>query len=132
MSNSKSEYVLENKDIKKIYTRGSGPGGQHRNKVETCVMLTHIPTNISARIDGRRRSQNEKEALKILQQRVCEYYNSISDSNVVETRRNQIGTGSRGDKTRTYNTKNNKVVDHNTGKKCSLKKFMKGKIELLH
>ena len=132
MSNSKSEYVIDEQDVKKIYTRGSGPGGQHRNKVETCVVLTHIPTNISARIDGRKRSHNEKEAWKILDQRVSEYYNGILDNNVVENRRSQIGTGSRGDKTRTYNTKNDKVVDHITGKKCSFKKFMKGKIELLH
>jgi protein subunit release factor A len=62
--------MLKKSDIKIEYTKGKGPGGQHKNKVETMVVATHIPTGIKASVDGRSRKANQVAALKELEYRV--------------------------------------------------------------
>lgn len=119
-------------EVKKNYTRGSGPGGQHKNKTESCVLLTHLSTGITARCDGRNQHQNEKEAWKILTERVNHFYKTGKIEEIVEIRKKQIGSGMRGDKRRTYREKNNMVIDHVNNKKGTLSQILRGELNILH
>ena len=81
--------------------------------------------------DGRNQHKNKEEALLELKKRVNSFYRTGYDEEEAKERREQIGTGLRGDKKRTYRVKDDLVIDHETGKSCSLKKFIKGNIQLL-
>ena len=125
------QFTLNHSEVNRIYTRGTGNGGQHKNTTNSCVVLTHIPTGISCRIDCRNQHQNERYAFKILEKRVGDYFFSLQEKKVCKERNSQIGYGNRSDKRRTYNVKANRVTDHITGKKTNLKNILKGKIHLL-
>lgn len=135
--------VLDNARAQTVYDRrgendfayrwfsGTGKGGQHRNKHQNCLELTHVPTGLSQIANGRSRDTNEREAmdkLKTLLDSSRDNQNA-NDSNFV--RANQIGSGMRGDKRRTYRFQDDAVVDHVTGKKSTCKHFMRGDIERL-
>ena len=126
------EVEIEYKDVQIIYTKGTGPGGQHKNKVETCVVLRHIPTNIQVKIDGRSRKRNEEEAWKELKKRLQDNLNKQVNNAYSQERRDQIGERSRSNFRRNYNLKLGIVSDDLTGKKTTFKNIQKGKIELLH
>jgi len=117
------------KDFKIQYTKGSGPGGQHKNKVETCVVVTHIPTGFQERSqDTRSRSQNLKLALE----RVTNRVNAEVERLAVEKRCNMRNEQIVHKKTlRTYNYARNEVKDHRTGKRANLKKVLDGNIDLI-
>jgi peptide chain release factor 1 len=119
---------IKESDIEIVCVRGSGPGGQHRNTTASCVNMTHKPTGIRVRIDGRNQHQNKRLAFKILDNKVRNHLNEISDKKVAINRRNQLTK----DKKRTYRVKDDLAVDHNTNKRTSLKNFIKGNIEVLH
>lgn len=112
-------------------TRGSGAGGQHKNVTDSCVIITHIPTGIKVVRDSRNQHKNKEEALAEISKRVNCFYKTGYVEEVVEERNSQIGNGERSDKKRTYRDKDDKVIDHETGKSASLKQFMRGKLELL-
>ena len=112
-------------------TRGSGAGGQHKNTTDSCVIITHFPTGIKVVRDGRDQHKNKEDALTEIKKRVNCFYKNGYEEEVVEERNNQIGNGERSDKKRTYREKDDKVIDHETGKTASLKQFMRGKLELL-
>ncbi len=118
-------------DVEIICTRGSGNGGQHRNVTDSCVIMTHIPTGIKVVRDGRNQHRNKEEAFTEIKKRVNNFYRTGFEEEVIEIRNNQIGSGERSDKKRTYREKDDRVIDHETNKSTSLKQFMKGKIELL-
>ena len=115
------------KDVKFEYTTGQGPGGQHRNKTNSCVKATHIPTGVEVRIDGRKQHQNKKKALKELENLVKAYHEGLKAAAKKELRDNKIKNGC---VIRTYDYKKNDVKDHRSGKHSDLKKFMKGKVNL--
>ena len=119
-----SEYRLET-------TRGTGNGGQKRNKTESCVVVTHIATGIKVRRDSRSQLQNKEAAIAELTERVNNFYRTGHDSLTVENRNEQIGEGGRANKRRTYRVKDDLVVDHITNKTASLKDIYRGKIQLL-
>lgn len=124
---------LKTSDLKIETTKGSGPGGQKKNKVESMVRVTHLPTKLSVAIDGRDQYTNKKRALQILQNKVNLLLNSKLESDYNDNRMNQIGDGSRSNKIRTYNLKKGRVVDHRTNKKSSKVDdiFYKGKFDLI-
>ena len=125
------ELNINEVDIK--YTRGSGAGGQHRNKVETAVILTHKPTGISVRVENRRkRSQNEKEAWNNLKEKLEDQFKIKHLNKLDETRKEQKGLGLRCEKRRTYRVRDNIVHDHVNKKFASFDKVMKGHIRMLH
>lgn len=113
------------------FTRGTGNGGQHKNTTDSCVVMVHLPTGIKVVRDGRNQHKNKEEALIEIKRRVNCFYRTGHDDEVAEERSNQIGTGERSDKKRTYREKDDRVIDHETEKSASLKQFMKGKLELL-
>lgn len=128
----KSNYKINPDDVETIYTRGTGNGGQAKNKISSCVVLHHIPSGIRVRIDGRSQHQNEKLAYNELQIRLNELQWDKQHTTSSKERKNQIGNGKRGDKRRTYRVKDGLVIDHISNKRTSLKNVQKGKIELLH
>lgn len=119
-------------EVRVEYTRGSGPGGQHKNTTDSCVILTHYSTGIKARVDGRSQHKNEDKAWKELTKRVNHYYKTGEDAREVENRKEQIGVGGRSEKRRTYRVKDDEVIDHISGKRTKLKFILRGKLELLH
>ena len=128
-----SEYAINKTDVKRIYTMGSGPGGQHRNRTYSCVILKHKPTGIQAKAENNRsQKKNEKMAWKELKIRLSDYYYKKELASMSDDRFEQIGLGKRGNKKRTYNVKTNRVVDHESNRKASLEKVLKGNIQLLH
>lgn len=124
---------LKSEDLEVICQRGSGPGGQNKNKTDSAVRMKHMPTGISVFICNERSQQSNKyEALKILTAKVNEAKFLESNSNYSEIRKNQLGDGGRSDKIRTYNFLESRVVDHRLGTKTgNIKAIMKGEFKLL-
>ena len=119
--------VLNPKDVEVVTARGSGPGGQNRNKTESCVVATHRPTGIQVRIDNERsQHQNRAMAFKVLAARLYEMERERLQGQRESDRRQQVGSGQRGDKVRTYRTQDDQVTDHRLGVKSSLRKWYDG------
>jgi len=113
-------------DIEIRTTRGTGPGGQHKNTTESCVIATHRPTGLQARADMRSQHQSKAMALKILTAKLLDRDKQITQETQAADRRKQVGSGMRGDKIRTYSSRHNHVVDHRTGKRWKLNAWIRG------
>lgn len=123
------ELVLQPKDVRMETKRGSGPGGQHKNKTESAVRVTHIPTGITAFADSRSQHQNKELAMASLRARIQEQRSTAATSQRNDLRRQQVGSGMRGDKVRTVSEQNAVVTNHLTGKRMDLKRYQRGFIE---
>ncbi len=110
--------------------RASGKGGQHVNKTDSAVRITHIPTGIVASCqDERSQTQNKQKAMRILRSRLYEKQVAAEQKRLENVRRNQIGTADRSEKIRTYNFPQNRVTDHRIKFTIySLSNFMDGDI----
>lgn len=117
---------IDLRDVEFAYTRGSGPGGQHRNTTESCVIATHRPTGEKVRIDMRSQHQSKAMAIRVLSSRITEAHTETANRRINEARQTQIGSGMRGDKVRTYRSQDNQVTDHRTGQKFRLDRWLKG------
>lgn len=109
--------------------RGSGKGGQHRNKTDSMVVMTHKATGLKASIDGRNQHHNKKAARKIVEERVRTQLESRVKTDELNTKKELAGSGERGDKIRTYRYQDGVVSDHRNGKKCQLKDLLNGRFE---
>lgn len=100
-------------DVKIEYSTAQGAGGQHVNKTESAVILTHIPTGIKVKIqDERSQHKNKDKAFKILRFRVKEMLTAEEQKKLSDDRWSQLGTGERSEKIRTYNFPQNRLTDH--------------------
>lgn len=129
--NENNGIKFNTKDVTIQTKRGSGPGGQHRNKTESMVVLTHKPTKIAVSIDGRDQHANKKLAFAILNTRIEELNHNVSHRDMNQAKLAQVGYGHRSNKIRTYNFIENRATDHRSNKKCSLEKVMRGNFFLL-
>ena len=125
------EVKIDEKDLKVDTYRSSGAGGQHVNKTESCIRMTHIPTGIVVTCqDERSQIKNREKALKVLKSRLYDYYNSEYRKEYDENRKNQIGTGDRSERIRTYNFPQGRITDHRIGYTIhSLENFLSGDID---
>lgn len=107
---------LNMKDVKKDTYRSSGAGGQHVNKTESAVRLTHLPTGIVVECqDGRSQHKNYDKALSVLRSRMYEKELKKQQDEVADHRKSLVGSGDRSDKIRTYNYPQGRVTDHRIG-----------------
>jgi peptide chain release factor 1 len=119
--------LLDYRDVEIVTARGSGPGGQNRNKTESCVVATHRPTGLQVRIDNERsQHQNKAMAYKVLAARLYEAERERLDAQRRQDRQQQVGSGQRGDKVRTYRTQDDQITDHRTGVKSRLSRWYNG------
>lgn len=125
------EVNIDEKDLRVDTLRSSGAGGQHINKTESCIRLTHIPTGIVVLCqDERSQTKNREKAMKVLKSRLYDYYQSQADKEYSENRRSQVGTGDRSERIRTYNFPQGRVTDHRIGLTLySIDNFMMGDID---
>jgi len=132
LENTTNSTFLDKKDVQVIFSKGSGPGGQNKNKVETCVELRHKPTGISVRIDGRSRTQNENNAWTELEKRFNDLNVEKNNRKQSDIKRGQIGISNRSNKIRTYNEKQGTVTNHLNNKKITFRELYKGNIKKLY
>ena len=125
------EVHIDEKDLRVDTLRSSGAGGQHINKTESCIRLTHIPTGIVVLCqDERSQTKNREKAMKVLKSRLYDYYQSQADKEYSDNRRSQVGTGDRSERIRTYNFPQGRVTDHRIGLTLySIDSFMMGDID---
>jgi peptide chain release factor 1 len=118
-------------DLEIKFHRSSGPGGQRKNKVATCCVVTHLPTGMTQKADGRSRLDNEFEAKEKIRARLGEIAQNGGHHATNLLRSQQIGCGARGDKRRTYRFQDNMIYDQVCGKTTTCNEFMKGNIDRL-
>lgn len=122
---------VDDSDFAVEWFSGTGAGGQHRNKHQNSCRLIHLPTGMVETRQGRKRESNLREAKNALLSRVREMQNEHLNKHIAAIRKNQVGSGMRGDKIRTYRFQDDQVVDHNSGKRAQCTKVMRGYFNLL-
>ena len=110
------ELEIDPKDLKIDTFRSSGAGGQHVNKTESAIRITHIPTGTVVECqDERSQYKNKDRAMKILRSRILEAERRKQNEAIAGERRAQVGTGDRSERIRTYNYPQGRVTDHRIG-----------------
>ncbi len=110
------EVNIDPKDLEIDTYGSSGPGGQHMQKNETAIRITHKPSGLVVTCESERsQTQNKLRALGVLRARLFEMEQAKQSAEIDEARRSQVGTGERSEKVRTYNYPQNRVTDHRIG-----------------
>ena len=125
------DFELDLKDVKKDTFRASGAGGQHVNKTESAIRLTHLPTNTVVECqDGRSQHKNYEKALQVLRTRLYQAELEKVNAERAAQRKSLVSTGDRSAKIRTYNYPQGRITDHRINKTMyNLSNFMNGDIQ---
>jgi peptide chain release factor 1 len=110
---------------------GTGKGGQHRNKKMNSCRVKHLPTGLIESRQGRKRESNLRDAKQAIMYQLKQAQRNARASTFAEIRKDQVGSGMRGDKIRTYRLQDDNVTDHQSGKRAKGSKVMKGFFDLL-
>lgn len=125
---------IKKEDLKIDVFKSGGAGGQHVNKTESAVRIMHIPTGITiVQQDGRSQIANREKGMKIIRAKIFEFEEAKRNESITSSRKNQIGSGDRSEKIRTYNFPQNRITDHRINFSIyNLEETMRsGKIDIL-
>ncbi len=122
------DFDINEKDLKVDVYRASGAGGQHVNKTESAVRITHLPTGmVVASQDQRSQIQNREKCMNLLKSKLYDHFKSEKDEEYAKKRKDQVGTGDRSERIRTYNYPQGRVTDHRINMTVySLTNFLNG------
>lgn len=122
---------INEKDLKIDTYRSGGAGGQHVNKTESAIRITHLPTGIVVQCqDERSQIKNREKAMRVLKTKLYDRMQSEANKEYSDARRSQVGTGDRSERIRTYNFPQGRVTDHRIGMTLySIDTFMSGDID---
>lgn len=118
-------------DVQVEWFSGTGKGGQHRNRHANSCRLTHISTGITVTSQTRSRTNSYKNAMEELTRRLLHECSHTQHQDRSQQRKQQVGSGMRGDKIRTIAFQNDVVTDHRTGKRCSAQDYLRGHMDRL-
>ncbi len=126
-----TDVEINDKDIRIDLFRSSGAGGQHINKTESAIRITHFPTGIVVSCqDERSQTQNKEKAFAMLRAKIYDYYQQQKEAEYKQNRKSQIGTGDRSERIRTYNFPQGRVTDHRIGLSLyNIEDFMNGDLD---
>lgn len=127
------EFEILDKDLRIDTYRSSGAGGQHINKTDSAIRMTHLPTGIVVTCqDERSQIKNREKAMMILRSKLYDFYQGQKNKEYADTRKSQVGTGDRSERIRTYNFPQGRITDHRVGYTAyNLLDFMNGDIDEL-
>ena len=125
--------IINPEDLKIEPFKSSGKGGQHRNKTETAIRVTHIPTGITIVAQNERSQyQNKEQALKVIKAKIIDMEIKKQEMEICKERKKQVGSAERNLKIRTYDFKNHKVIDSRIPKETfNLEKILNGELNEL-
>ncbi len=122
--------IDESRDIKMDTYRASGAGGQHVNKTESAVRLTHVPSGLVVTCqEERSQLKNRQRAMALLRARLYEAQKRAVDAARAAERKEQVGSGDRSDRIRTYNFPQDRLTDHRLNRNFALSQVLEGKLE---
>ncbi len=122
---------IKTEDLKVDVYRAGGKGGQHVNKTESAVRITHLPTGVVVACqDERSQLKNKQKALRVLRARIYDMMRAEQDRKISKDRKEQVGSGDRSEKIRTYNFPDGRVTDHRIGLTLhSIDHIMEGELD---
>lgn len=125
------DFEILDKDIRIDTYRSSGAGGQHINKTDSAIRITHLPTGIVVACqDERSQIKNKEKAFNVLRSKLYDFYKSQKDKEYADNRKSQIGNAERCERIRTYNYPQGRITDHRINYTVyNLEEFLDGNID---